>query len=166
MRNPIHPFFALLLLAAPCLSQDLKLPLDPRPFGKYLAGICTLSGEMRTLRCPPTPLPGAPEPDPKQDPADPKLLDQTITVKLVCDPGAKGSCTSPAYPLEAGAEFFVEAKADSGLPVQQNVLSGVVTPSGGSGTVAYRATGPGFITIRATASGNTRFSAAAPVDLI
>ena len=168
MRNPIHPFLALLLLAAPCFSQAVKIPLDPRPFGKYLAEICTLSGAERTLTCAVTKLPGAPAPDPNQATADPKLLDQTITVKLVCDPAAKGSCTSPAYPLEAGAVFFVDASADSGLPVQQSVLSGKVTPVAGSGTVAYRAAAPGFITIRATASADEkkRFAAAAPVDLI
>src|ERR1039457_2370717 len=108
MRYLKSPFLALLLLGAPCFSQAVKakpeegLPKDTRPFGKYLAEICTLSGAERTLKCTPTPLPGAPAPKPK--PADSKLLDQTITVKLVCDPAAKASCTSPAYPLEGGAE--------------------------------------------------------------
>ncbi|MGD0777342.1 MAG: hypothetical protein ABSC05_31370 [Candidatus Solibacter sp.] len=172
MRNLKSLFLSLLMLAAPCFSQngkakpDAGLFQDPRPFGKYLAEICTLSGEKRTLSCTRTPLPGAPPSHDKGKPGDSEHLDQNITVKLVCDPAAKGSCTSPAYPLEAGTEFFVDVSADSGLPVQQRVLSGKVTPVAGSGTVRYHAAAPGFITIRATAGGNDRFAEAAPVDII
>jgi hypothetical protein len=167
----------LLRLASPCGAQqatvnvgaDAGLPRDIRPFGKYLVEICTLSGENRKPNCTPTPLaPEKPEPkDGQKLPANgatPQAIDQTITLKLACDPAAKGPC-SPPYPLVAGTGFFVSATADSGRVVQQKVRSGPATPGGGNGTVQYRANDPGLIIIRATVDETTVFAAAAPVDL-
>jgi hypothetical protein len=178
--------FLPLLLASPGAAQhptvnanaDAGLPHDIRPFGKYLVEICTLSGENRTLACTRTPL--APEKadskDGKKPPADhatPQQIDQTITLKLACDPTAKGPC-KPQYPLVAGHDFFVSATADSGLAVQQKGLSGSATrvisssatPAGADGTVSYHANEPGLIIIRATVGETSVFKAAAPVDLL
>jgi hypothetical protein len=173
MRNLNTVLILALLFTAPCLAQsasvraDGGLPHDNRPFGKYLVEICTLlSGENRTLSCVPTPL--------AHDigggrPADIRTalqIDQTITLKLICDPNAKNSCNQQTYPPVAGTDFFVSASADSGRIVRQTVLSGNATPVGGTGTIRYRADSPGSIIIRATQTGNERFRAAAPVDLV
>ena len=167
----------LLLFLGPCFAQraavniqaDAGLPRDFRPFGKYLVEICALSNEQRTLTCAPTPLatgqphPGvliAPQPIPAVSPRD-----QTITLSLSCDPTAKGEC-NPAYPVVAGKNFFVSATADSGGAVRQTVLSGPATPVGGTGTVEYRANGPGLIIIEGTLAATPPFAPAAPVDLL
>ena len=177
MRN-VKPyvFFLLLLAAVPGLSQpqhasvsvsaDSGFPFDPRPFGKYLAQICTISGERPVLTCTPVQPPERPI---REGDAGPPIaarqLDQTITMKLGCDPSSTAPC-NPQYPLEAGADFFVAATADSGQPVQQTVLSGSATPVGGSGVVHYRANAPGLIVVRATAAETPRFAEAAPVDIL
>ena len=167
----------LLLLAAPCFAQqatgnvkpDAGLAHDLRPFGKYLVEICTLSGEKRTLTCDRTPLAEKTARNDVKTPlaATPQKNDQTITLKLACDPAAKGPCNAP-YPLVAGTNFFVSATADSGLTVQQQVLSGSATPVGGNGTVQYRANAPGLLIIRATVAVDDAsiFRPAAPVDLL
>jgi len=164
-----------LLLVAHCLGQQASvsvnansaLPRDPRPFGKYLVEICTLSsdkatvGEERTVRCTELPFPAR-----KNEPQNVQILpkDQTITIKLVCDPATKAPCDL-ATP-QVGDTFFVSATSDSGLPVQQRVLLGNITPLGGLRTVQYRANDPGPIIIRATALATPLYTAAAPVDLI
>jgi hypothetical protein len=148
------------LLVAPCLAQ---YPTDTRPFGKYLLEVCTLSGEDRTLSCIPTPLSNAGSSTP--DIPATRQSDQAVTLKLTCDPAAKGDC-NPQYPLIAGADFFIAGTADSGQTVRQRVLSGSATPVDGTGTVHYRANAPGFIVVRGKAEGNARFRGSAPVDLI
>lgn len=171
MKTSTWLFALLLLPAAPgfCdsasvhVSAKSNLPPDSRPFGKYFVEICTISGEQRTLRCSPNPADTA-------APRDADQLDQTITIKLACDPSAAGPC-SPQYPVVAGSDFFVAATADSGQTVRQEVRLGSATPVGGNNTIEYRANGPGVIVIRATAGqpgmgGSSRFRAAAPVDLI
>ncbi len=168
----------LWLIAAPCLGQQASVsvrananqPRDLRPFGKYLVELCTLSGDRRTLTCQEAPLPSnLPAPGRAWPllPAIPQLKDQTITLKVVCDPAVKAPCD--AKDPVVGGDFFVAATADSGQPVQQTVLSGNVTPPGGLRTVRYRANGVGPIVIRATAgavAGDSGYAAAAPVDLI
>jgi hypothetical protein len=159
----------LLLLAAPCVSQGPPPPpADLRPFGKYLVQVCTLRGEPRTLTCAgvPLPLPGA-IPANLDWPAlnaMPQLKDQTITLKLVCNPDSKALCDLKNPTV--GDEFYVSATADSGIPVRQTVLVGGAVPLGGQSTVHYRANAEGPIVIRATAPGTPLYAAAAPVDLI
>ena len=166
MRN-WSSLLLLLLIAAPCLAQrasvnvnaDAGLPRDLRPFGKYLVEICPISSETRTLRCAEAPF--TPGLTTQGTPA----INQTITLKLVCNPATKAAC-DPTNP-KVGDVFFVAATADSGQPVQQAVLLGSATPRGGLGTVVqYRANGPGPLIIRATAQANGLYAAAAPVDLI
>jgi hypothetical protein len=155
-----------LLVTAPCFGQsanvsvkaDAGLSFDKRPFGKYFIEICTLAGEERTLRC-------SPNPKDSKIPRDVDQLDQTITMKLACDPAKQGDC-NPKYPLVVGDDFFVTATADSGLRARQQVLLGSATPVGGVNTVQYRANSPGEVVIRATVRESPRFRAAAPVDLI
>src|SRR5271169_5211964 len=123
MRNSNALVTILFLLLAPCFAQkatvnvqaDAGLPHDFRPFGKYLVEICTLSGAVRTVTCSPTGLAlGLAESGavtvPRALPAISHLSDQSITLKLTCDPTAKGEC-NPAYPVVAGKEFFVSATA-------------------------------------------------------
>jgi hypothetical protein len=169
----INSVLVLASLTLRCFSQSAAVnvtantgPRDLRPFGKYLVEICSISGEDRTLRCTPTPLPARPSaPNPGPLGATPHLADQTITIKLACNPATKTKC-NPQYPLVAGSDFFVSATSDSGLTVQQTVLSGGATPVGGPGTIQYRANAPGLIVIRASSSGNTHFLNTAPVDLL
>ena len=168
-------FFLPLLFAASALPQvdsvivngEAGFPRDLRPFGKYLTEICTLSGEDRTLTCVRTPLPPV---RPWQDYRNPRPIaarkatfDQTITLKLACDPAQKLPCNPP---IVAGKEFFIVGKSSSGQVVQQSVLAGNVTPIDGTGTVHYRANGPGVIVIRATANATSAFNPAAPVDIL
>ena len=176
MRNRSSSLI-FLLIAVPCFGQhasvnvnaDAALPHDTRPFGKYLVEICTLSGQNPTLTwtCAETPLPPE-KPVLKKGPttidATPQKMNQTITLKLVCNPATKDPC-DPQNPL-AGKDFFVAATADSGQAVRQRVLLGNATPLGGVRTVEYSANSPGPIIIRATADGNSLYAAAAPVDLI
>jgi len=176
MRNWSSHLVFLLLIAAPCLGQSASVNVnanggackDCRPFGKYLAEICTISGDIPTLAsqrkvtCSEVPYPGSAPPNPQLSTIRPK--DQTITIKLVCDPAKKTACDPPSPKI--GSDFFVAAKTDSGSLVQQAVLQGSVTPLGGSGTVEYRTNGPGPIIIRATAPATSLYTAAAPVDLI
>lgn len=185
---------ALLLLGPGCFAQnatvnvkaDAGSPRDTRPFGKYLAEICTLSGEKRTVTCRQAPLaapvrkPSQPGPGrgaravsvaaaaPSGGPVDSirQETDQNITISIVCDPAAKGTCVA-AQSIVAGTDFFVQATADSGQKVSQKIITGSVTPVGGSGTVRYRANAPGMVIIRATADEvPSVFAAAAPVDLL
>ena len=172
MRNWSSQLVFLLLTAAPCLGQsarvninaDSALPRDTRPFGKYLVEICALSGEQRTLKCAEAPLPPNLTIPARGTPAIVQNKDQTITLRLVCNPATKTAC-APTNP-KVGDDFFVAATADSGQPVQQKVLLGIATPVGGFRTVQYRANGPGPLIIRATAQANGLYAAAAPVDLI
>lgn len=163
MRNWRLQLLFVLLMAGSCLGQLPRgLPVDPRPFGRYLVEVCTLSGDIRTISCSELPFPSVVPINPQNAAAQAK--DQTITLKLVCDPAVKTPCdlTIP----KIGSNFFVSATADSGLPVQQTVRLGNITPLGGSRTVQYRANGSGPIIIRATAAGTPLYTAAAPVDLI
>jgi hypothetical protein len=199
MRNWGSSLVLLLLFAAPGLGQNASVNVranadsceDCRPFGKYLVETCTLAGEQLTLTCTKvpyptdsldqerhlgrrderTPCPPTENPRPCQMAAiQPK--DQTITIKLICDPAKKDPCdlTDP----QVGADFFVSATADSGLPVQQTVLLGNATPVGGSSTVHYRANAVGPIVIRASRPAIScgpgiqacNYAAAPPVDLI
>jgi len=150
---------AFLLVAAAQGSAQVALPLDSRPFGKYLVDVCTLStdamGNQRIACVPATPAAGG----------GGNNKTQSIDLKLVNDPASK-SDDAPAYPLTVGSDFFVSAAADSGLPVEQRVISGHATPVSGAGTVHYRVNDPGTIVIRATRSASAPYSAAAPVDLI
>lgn len=162
----------LLLAAAQCAGQHASvsvnasgpLPKDPRPFGKYLTEICTLATEeqkgqeVRTVHC--SRVPGPTPPNPVK--IGPKT--QTIALKLVCDPDAKSPCKL-ANP-KVGGDFFVSAAADSGLPVQQRVLMGSVTPLGGINTVRYHVNEAGTILIRAAMQQTPLYTAATPVDLI
>jgi hypothetical protein len=142
------------------VDADAGPPRDLRPFGKYLAEICTLTvretvpdGEQK-VSCDPT---SRVVPDRKKA--------QTIDLKLVSDPAAK-SDSPPGYPIVSGSHFFVSASADSGRAVAQRIISGNATPIGGSGTVRYRANAPGTIVIRANVNAGQPYEAAAPVDLI
>ena len=202
MRVLVLRLLVALLIATPSLAQQAsvsvsarsELPNDRRPFGKYLVETCTLTGEHLALTCTKvpyptdsldrqrhlgrrdaqTPCPPTSNPRPCQMAAI-QLKDQSITIKLVCDPAKKDPC-DPTDP-QVGADFFVSATADSGLPAQQAVLLGNATPLGGSRTVRYRANAVGPIVIRATSpamgcgqSGQTvqacDYAAAPPVDLI
>jgi hypothetical protein len=146
-----------LLIAGPCFGQNR----DTRPFGKYLVEICSISGNARTVTCRAVSQPAGSTPQ----------IEQSITLKLICDPTAKASC-DPKNPI-VGGDFFISATADSGEPVQQTVVWGSATPLGGSRTVHYRANAPGTIVIRATAPAiaipgtqTVLYAAAPPVDLI
>lgn len=198
MRMLSSNLLLILILAASSLAQQANvsvsarsgLPRDPRPFGKYLVETCTLTGEHLTLTCTKVPYPadsldqqrhlGAQRPCPPTRNPRPcqmaaiQLKDQTVTIKLVCDPDKKDPCdlTEP----KVGDDFFVSATADSGLPAQQTVLLGNATPLGGYRTIHYRANAIGPIVIRATAP-EVRcrpgqdiqacdYAAAPPVDLI
>ena len=159
MRNWISHLIFLVMAGTLCLGQQPRAtvnvsaaggpPYDPRPFGKYLVELCTLSGEARTIRCSELPFPAArPAGTP---PADAQPKDQTITLKLVCDSDKKGDCDL-ANP-KAGQDFFVSGTSDSGLPVTQKVFLGSATSLGGlPPTVHYRANAEGPIIIRATAA--------------
>jgi hypothetical protein len=184
MRNWGFYLVFLLLISAPCLGQGASGSGNPnstgngnaspaackdcRPFGKYLAELCTISSETPTLAsqrrvtCTVLDYPEAAPPNPQFSAISRK--DQTIAIKLVCDPTKKTDCDPPGPKI--GSDFFVSAKADSGLPVRQTVLQGSVTPLGGNGTVEYRTNGPGPIIIRATVQATPLYTAAAPVDLI
>jgi hypothetical protein len=144
--------FVLFLLAATAGAQD------SRPFGKYLVEICTLAtddlGNQRVSCVRATPAAGGGN-----------AKTQSIELKLVNDPASK-SDGPPAYPLTAGSDFFVSGTADSGLAVDQRVISGPATKADGTGTVKYHASGEGTIVIRATRSTSPPYMAAAPVDLI
>jgi hypothetical protein len=178
MRTWSATLITLWLISLPCLGQHASvsvnanagLPHDSRPFGKYLVEICTISGDTRTLSCQEAPLPSH-LPNPGQGWAPRSALiqrrDQTITLKLVCDPAVKTPCD--LQDPKVGEAFFVTATADSGQPVRQRVILGSATPIGGYRTVEYRANAPGPIIIRATldpVSGDSPYIAAAPVDLI
>ncbi len=172
MRN-----LTLLLLLAPLafsqratvnVNADAGVPHDARPFGKYLAEICTLSDESRTLTCARTTVPPVRQlkdvPNPPPTPAVlPQKLDQTITLALACDLEQKLPCNPP---IVAGADFFIIGSSSSGQIVRQTVTSGNATPFNGSGSVHYRANAPGLVVIRATADASARFSAASPVDIL
>lgn len=176
MRNWGLPLVLLLLFAAPGLGQNASVNVranadsckDCRPFGKYLAEICTIYGDNGTLAsqrkvsCAELPYPGALPTNPQVSAIRPK--DQTISIKLVCDPAQKTACDPPNPKI--GSDFFVSATADSGSPVQQTILQGNVTPLGGARTVEYRTNGPGPIVIRATVQATPIYTAAPPVDLI
>ena len=173
-KRNAHLIFPLLVWAS-CFGQhanvsvkaDAGIPHDARPFGKYLVEICTISGDNRTLTCHELPLPhDAVMPGPSWPPlnAVSQQKDQAIAISLVCDPALKASCDPPSPKI--GEYFFVSATADSGLPVQQRVLSGSVTPLGGAGTVQYRTNGPGPIIIRASGTATTLYTAPAPIDLV
>jgi hypothetical protein len=176
MRNWGSPLVLFLLFAAPGLGQNASVNVranadsckDCRPFGKYLAEICIIYGDNNTLArqrkvsCSALPYPGGVPANPQVSAIRPK--DQTITIKLVCDPAQKTACDPPNPKI--GSDFFVSATADSGSPVQQTVLQGNVTPLGGSRTVEYRTNGPGPIIIRATVQATPLYTAGPPVDLI
>jgi len=166
-KNLIIAF--VILLAAPSFAQSVSVhaqahggPIDARPFGKYLLEICTLAGAGRTLSCVPTPLAqGIDRAGIEVARRLAKQIDQTITLKLVCDP-AQQNCNEPSYPLQTGSDFFVSAKADSGNEVRQTVISGSATPVGGTGVVRYRANRSGVVVIRANQEGNSLHRPAAP----
>jgi hypothetical protein len=200
MRRLSSKLLLILILVPASLAQQQAnvsvsarsgLPNDRRPFGKYLVETCSLAGEHLTLTCTKVPYPtelldqqrhlGAQRPcPPTRNPrpcqmAAVQLKDQTVTIKLVCDPAKKDVPCDPTDP-QVGADFFVSATADSGLAAQQAVLLGNATPLGGSRTVHYRANAIGPIVIRATAP-EVRckpgqdiqacdYAAAPPVDLI
>ncbi len=182
----------LLLTITPCLGQNASVSVsansglgsDRRPFGKYLVETCTLTGGQLTLSCTKVPYPAdeIAKPKPCSKPAGPCNLtvvpqwkDQTVTIKVVCDPAQKTTPCDLANP-KLGDDFFVSATADSGLPVQQKVIVGNATPLGGSRTVQYRAIAVGPIIIRAIApqfpcapgqkTQACDYAASPPVDLI
>jgi hypothetical protein len=158
----------LLLIGAPCVGQTAAvtvsahggIPYDSRPFGKYLVETCTVAGEQLTVACtkvsyPDNPLKrpetACPKPEGffcKTDTAS-KLKDQSVTIKLVCDPAKKTPC-NPTNP-KVGDDFFVSTRADSGVLAQQKILVGGASASSGSGTVHYHANAVGPLIIRATA---------------
>ncbi len=152
----------LLLAGTLCVAQ--RLPVRPgakvgafrdlRPFGKYLVQICTLTvtNAQQRVTCVPTPV-AVPD------------KSQTIDLKLVSDPAAKGK-SNVTYPIVSGSDFFVSAIADSGRSAEQRVVSGNATPIGGSGIVHYRANDSSTIVIRASLNADPPYAAAAPVDLI
>jgi hypothetical protein len=170
--------FVSTVFGVTCAGQDFGagrgIPRDPRPFGKYLVEICTIAGttdksDVRSIQCVhPTNVvqwgPAEPITVQKLPSAAIELRDQTITIGLACDPQAQTSCqlSNPT----AGGDFFVTATSDSGLPVQQRVLIGSVSPVGGSRTVRYHAHGPGPVVIRATTEKTSVYNAAGPVDLV
>ena len=181
MRNLALQLSFLLLMAVTCVAQrasvsvnaDSGLPRDPRPFGKYLVEICTISyqnlpaaASAGTWELPRTVATVCRVPRNPEGRVSPLAIpqDQGISIKLACDPAAKGDC-NPTNP-SVGADFFVSATADSGLPVQQTVVQGDATPLGGSGTVHYRANTPGPLIIRASAPASGQYLAAPPVELI
>ncbi len=139
---------------------------DLRPFGKYLVEVCTLSN---------VPGPGLNCLLPPDWPAPPSAaqLPQAISIKQAgCAQKSSGSC-DPVYPLpvyKSGVRFFVNATADSGLPVVQSVVSGNAAPQFDHppydpGTQEYSYTGPGPVVIRATQAGSAQYGPAAPVEL-
>jgi hypothetical protein len=184
----------IMLTALVCLGQNANvsvsansgLSYDRRPFGKYLVETCSLAGEKLTLRCDKVPypphealkVPNHPCPQQKLEPCNGDVTvqekDQTIAIKVVCDPAKKDPCNL-ADP-KVGGDFFVSGTADSGLPVKQNVILGNATPLGGYQTVHYRANAVGPIVIRATVpevkcrpgppAQACDYAAAPPVDLI
>jgi hypothetical protein len=179
MRNWSSHLIFVVLVAALCRGQQPRAtvnvsatggpPYDTRPFGKYLVEICTISGKTRTITCSELPFPAA---APIGTPAaTPQPKDQTLTLKLVCDPDKKTDCDL-ANP-KVGDNFFVSGTSDSGLPVTQNVFLGSATSLGGTPpTIRYRANAEGPIIIRATAAataaapGTPAYAEAVPVDLI
>src|SRR5580698_10464490 len=98
-RTRLLSAFLLAASAAPAQIQSVDMNVsggirDERPFGKYLAEICTLSGAARTLSCLRTPLPAAPiEGNPPDVDATAQLTAQNISIKLDCDPTATAPCT-------------------------------------------------------------------------
>src|ERR1700721_3074478 len=100
--SSLLPF--VLLIAAPCLSQRASVSVnanessckDCRPFGKYLVEICTIYGDndalasRRKVSCSVLPYPGHAPANPNLSTIKPK--DQSITIKLVCDPAKKVVC--------------------------------------------------------------------------
>jgi hypothetical protein len=178
-----------LLISAPCWAQSAQvdvranagLPRDPRPFGKYLAEICTLvdSADSRQVTCT-SPLgatklvPPAKTKQPVcghsivlacQDPGE--SLHQTISVKLVCGFAGAGPCrlSNP----KIGDNFYISATADSGLSVDQAVILGsdhVDTGEMAGGTVRYHANGVGPLIVKATVGAAAPYAAAPPVELI
>src|ERR1041385_8024550 len=107
MRDKSLMFVFSLLLATSCFAQSASVnvqahggPIDNRPFGKYLLEICTLTGEERTLSCIPTRLAQGGERNINDARRFAKLVDQTIALKLVCDPALKEGCSQSLYPLQ------------------------------------------------------------------
>jgi hypothetical protein len=202
MRVLVARLLMALFMATPSLAQQANvsvsarsgLPNDRRPFGKYLVETCTLADEHLTLTCTEVPYPRSDSPEQVQsrrprgtrNPCPPTVnprpcqasavqsKDQTLGIKLVCDPAKKDPC-DPTDP-KAGDDFFVLATADSGLPAYQTVLLGSAMPLGGSQTVHYRANAVGPIVIRASVrkincgpgveTQTCNYNSAPPVDLI
>lgn len=131
-------------------------PFDTRPFGKYLERICSVSGICNN--------PNIPAQIPPNSAAKPP---QTITIKQVGCAAGVTPCPDPVYPLSVGDYFFVSAIADSGLQVDQQVISGNVTQDPGTATRRYRVNEPGTVVIRAALSADASASGAvaAPVEL-
>ena len=148
---------------------------DPRPFGKYLAEICTLSTTTPfTVSCdaPPAPARDSLPPPPISIPVTPLTAKtpQAITMKLAgCLPSVT-PCPAPSYPLSEGATFYVNATSDSGLTVDQQVVHGDVTPLTGTGTQQYDVHGLGTVVIRATVRArqpnSDSYAPAPPVELV
>ena len=69
-----------------------------------------------------------------------------------------GALPAPTF---GGAPFSVSATSDSGLPVTITYVSG---PATGSGNGPYAINGTGLVNFQATQSGNSNYSAAAPVN--
>lgn len=184
MKKIALMFVPGLLLTVACMAQSASvsvsanrgLPVDPRPFGKYLVEICTLSGADRalpnaeqTLTCTSTERGHLPAQNPIRVQLEVQQTDQAITLKLVCDPNQKTPCNSPLSPVAAGTDFFVSAATDSGRPVNQDIFSGEARKIGGSDPVRYHANRSGRIMIKAFQSAEpagSRLRAAAPVYLI
>src|ERR1035441_3820260 len=99
-------------------GNGLSPVFDPRPFGKYLVQICTLSTTTPfTVSCdaPPAPARDSLPPPPISIPVTPLTAKglAAVTMKLAgCLPSVT-PCPAPSYPLSEGATFYVNATSDS-----------------------------------------------------
>ncbi|HHM21188.1 MAG TPA: PKD domain-containing protein, partial [Bacteroidetes bacterium] len=90
-------------------------------------------------------------------------VEQSFWVNANSTGSQNQAITFPAIPdkLTTDAPFTISASATSGLPVSFQVVSGPATISGNTVTLTGQ---PGAVTIRATQTGNTQWSAALPVE--
>jgi hypothetical protein len=129
---------------------------DTKTLGKYLVQICTLSdGKTPTFTCTDTTSLGSVPASKPPPPGAPEKAAQSITLKL-CAGGPPNKCTPPTLPLLVGDTFYIQATADSGLPVAQrsDIHATAIGPASPNGVQKYEVETPGNIVITATRLGN------------